>query len=232
MKSLTLLSTLCSLASAHFLLKYPKGAEFDDDTEGQGPCGGSLPDFSKTLTDFHVGGDALAMKLTHPQGDWLFRVTADQKGESGWEQIFPIVQQSGIGDFCEPEVTVPSKYSGKKGIVSVVSAAMDGLLYQCVAVNFVDGKGGNKPSECTNSTIKASFVDNPQLSALVGKDSASSTTASPSSASGSKTSTTSASTSTQTGAASSLQSWSTTSVGWGAAMTVLCMAALGGALVV
>lgn len=129
MRSLTLLSTLCGLASAHFIIKYPKGAIFNDDTEDQGPCGGSLPDFSKPV-DFHVGGDALAMKLTHPQGDWLFRVTTDHKAESGWEQIFPIVQQNGMGDFCEPAVTVPSKYSGKKGVLSVVASAMDGMLFQ------------------------------------------------------------------------------------------------------
>ncbi|KAG5985004.1 hypothetical protein E4U55_002111 [Claviceps digitariae] len=228
MKSLTVLSTLCSIASAHFILKYPKGAIFDDDTESQGPCGGSLPDFSKTLTDFHVGGDALAMKFTHPQGDWLFRVTTDQKAESGWEQIFPIVQQSGMGDFCEPAVTVPSSYSGKKGILSVVSSATDGMLYQCVAVNFVQGKV-DAPKECNNGTIKASFVENAQLSALVGGSSASSPTASsPSSASGTKTASTS--TSTQTGAAASLQSWAFTGAGWGTAMVALCMATLGGAL--
>ncbi|KAG5988437.1 hypothetical protein E4U52_006583 [Claviceps spartinae] len=229
MKSFTVLSALCSLASAHFILKYPKGAEFVDDTEDQGPCGGSLPDFSKPLADFHIGGDALAMKLTHPQSDWLIRATTDEKAASDWEQLFPIVQQSGIGDFCEPEVTVPSKYSGKKGIISVVSSATDGMLYQCVAVNFVDGKG-NKPSECSNGTVKASFVENAKLSALVGKGSASATSTSSSSASGTKTS--SSSTSTHTNAASSLQSWSVTSVGWGAVMTALCMATLGGALVI
>ncbi|KAG5953919.1 hypothetical protein E4U53_007831 [Claviceps sorghi] len=219
MKSFALLSALCGLASAHFVLKYPKGATFNDDTESEGPCGGSLPDFSKTLTDFHVGGDALAMKFTHPQGDWLFRVTTDQKAESGWEQIFPIVQQSGMGDFCEPAVTVPSKFSGKKGILSVVSAATDGMLYQCVAVNFVDGKV-DKPADCTNGTVKASFVDNAKLSALVGAGAASSATptTSPSpKAPGSKTS--SSPTSTPTGAATSLQA-----VGWAMVMTAMCMA--------
>lgn len=130
MKSLTLLSTLCGIASAHFVLKHPKPSELDERTEDQGPCGGTGPDFSKTLADFHVGGDALAMKLTHAQGNWLFRVTTDEKAESGWEQVFPIVQQSGIGDFCEPAVAVPSKYAGKKGVVGVVSSATDGLLYQ------------------------------------------------------------------------------------------------------
>lgn len=131
MKSFALLSALCGMTSAHFLLNYPKSIGFDDDKEGTGPCGGFSPDFaSKDVVDFHVGGDAVAMKLTHPQGNWLIRVTTDEKGESGWEQVFPIVQQSGLGDFCEPQVTIPSKYSGKKGVLSIVSSAVDGLLFQ------------------------------------------------------------------------------------------------------
>ncbi|KAG6008657.1 hypothetical protein E4U54_008673 [Claviceps lovelessii] len=223
MRSLTLLSTLCGLASAHFIIKYPKGAIFNDDTEDQGPCGGSLPDFSKPV-DFHVGGDALAMKLTHPQGDWLFRVTTDHKAESGWEQIFPIVQQNGMGDFCEPAVTVPSKYSGKKGVLSVVASAMDGMLFQCVAVNFVEGKA-DKPTECNNGTVKASFVENAKLSALVGNDSSTPTTSSSPTAKASASAT-----STPTGAAASLQAF--TRVGLATVMTALCVAALGGALAI
>ena len=88
----------------------------------------------------------------------------------------------------------------------------------------------DKPTECNNGTVKATFVDNAQLSALVGKDSASSTNNSPSSASGSKT--TSSSTSTPTGAAASLQNWAYTGVGWGTVMTALCMVTLGGALAI
>jgi hypothetical protein len=134
MKSLALLS-LCSVVSGHFLLNYPQSIGFDDDKEDGGPCGGFTPDFSKNVVDFHVGGDAIAVKLTHPQGNWLFRVTTDEKAQSGWEQIFPIVQQSGLGDFCEPQVTVPSKFVGKKGVLSVVSSATDGLLYQVSTTN-------------------------------------------------------------------------------------------------
>lgn len=130
MKSFALLSALCGVGSAHFLLNYPKSIGFDDASEDKGPCGGFTPDFSKNVVDFHVGGDAISTKLTHPQGNWLFRVTTDEKAESGWEQIFPIVQQSGLGDFCQPQVTVPSSLVGKKGVLSVVSSATDGLLFQ------------------------------------------------------------------------------------------------------
>ena len=129
MKVLSLLA-LGGLAAAHFELKYPKSIGFSDDQEDQAPCGGFTPDFSKTLVDFHVGGEALAMRLTHQQSNWLFRATTDEKAQSGWQQLFPIVMQSGLGDFCEPSVKAPESWVGKKGVVSVVSLAVDGLLYQ------------------------------------------------------------------------------------------------------
>ncbi|MCQ6512840.1 hypothetical protein NPN18_24035, partial [Vibrio parahaemolyticus] len=91
-----------------------------------------------------------------PQSKWLFRVTTDPSDEKKWEQIYPIVLQSGLGDFCLPQLTVPEKYAGKKGVLSIVSSAVDGLLYQCSSVNFVTGSK-EKPKECTNATLTASF---------------------------------------------------------------------------
>lgn len=139
MRSLTLLSTLIGLSTAHFELKYPKSIGFRDADQDQGPCGGFTPDLSKDLVEFHVGGEAIALRSTHPQGNWLFRVTLDEKAESGWEQIFPIVQQSGLGDFCEPQVTLSEDFVGKKGVVSVVSSAVDGLLYQVCHLGKLSG---------------------------------------------------------------------------------------------
>lgn len=57
-----LLALLASQSSAHFLLNYPTTIGFSDDDEGTAPCGSFTPDFSKdTVTDFHVGGDAIAI---------------------------------------------------------------------------------------------------------------------------------------------------------------------------
>ncbi|PFH63123.1 hypothetical protein XA68_17767 [Ophiocordyceps unilateralis] len=157
------------LVAAHFQVLYPKSIGFSDESEDKEPCGGFTPDSSTKKVDFHVGGDALAMRLTHQQGNWLFRATTDETARSGWKQIFPIVQQSGLGDFCEPSVTAPEDFAGKKGVVSVVSSAVDGLLYQCIAVNFVDGSAKDRPSECRNaSSVQASFTSDNKLSALTG----------------------------------------------------------------
>ncbi|RMJ18935.1 hypothetical protein CDV36_001370 [Fusarium kuroshium] len=229
MRSSLLLSAaaLCGISLAHFELKYPDSIGFKDDDEDKAPCGGFTPDLSKAdLVDFHVGGEAIAVRSTHQQGNWLFRVTTDEKADGDWEQLFPIVQQSGLGDFCQPQVTVPEKYVGKKGWVNVVSSAVDGLLYQCIAANFVKGKA-EPPSECRNaSSVKAYFTDDEALSALVGDSSNSSSETG--SATGSATS--SAASSTESAdAAAALQAWSTSGAGF---ITLLAMAFAGGALMV
>ncbi|ENH69917.1 hypothetical protein FOC1_g10009422 [Fusarium oxysporum f. sp. cubense race 1] len=232
MRSSTLLSTalLCGISLAHFEVKYPDSIGFKDDDEDKSPCGGFTPDLSKDkLVDFHVGGEAIALRSTHQQGNWLFRVTLNEKADGDWEQVFPIVQQSGLGDFCQPQVTVPEKYAGKKGWVNVVSSAVDGLLYQCIAANFVKGKA-DPPSDCKNATsVKASFVDDDKLSALVGNDSKADSSSS-GTASGTATGTGSAASSTTSdNAVAALQAWSANGVGM---ITLMAMAFAGGALLI
>lgn len=233
MRSNTLLSAaaLCGLSLAHFELKYPESIGFSDDNEGDSPCGGFTPDFSDSskLVEFHVGGEAIAVRSTHQQANWLFRVTTDEKAKSGWEQLFPIVQQSGLGDFCEPKITVNESYIGKNGVVSVVASAADGLLYQCIAATFVKGSA-DAPSVCKNaSSVKASFTDDSALSALVDTNSSSDSSTATASAGTSATSG-AASSSESAGAASALQAWSVT--GLGSIVTMLSMAFIGGALMI
>ncbi|KAJ2898602.1 uncharacterized protein MKZ38_003799 [Zalerion maritima] len=157
-------------ANAHFNVKYPEPIGFEDDSQGAGPCGGLDPDFStNTVSDFHVGGDSIALLNGHAQVTWIFRATLDQTASGNWTQIFPIVQQSGYNMFCEPEVTVPEEFVGKKGIIGIVSNAPDGLLYACAAVSFVEGAGESQ-DVCTNSTdVTISFTGDDSLSAMVGE---------------------------------------------------------------
>ncbi|RFU76653.1 expression library immunization antigen 1 [Trichoderma arundinaceum] len=239
MRSSAILPTILSLASlssAHFLMNYPESIGFDDDKEGTAPCGGFTPDISSgssQLVDFHVGGDSLAMRATHTQVNWLFRVTLDGDAESGWQQIFPIVQQSGLGSFCEPHITLPSSYAGKRGVISVVSDAPDGLLYQCVAANFVSGSV-DPPSACTNSSITASFVSDSKLSALVsGSTPFSNSTGGGSSSTPSPTQSSAPAATTSGNAAPALRAaWSTSGLNLGSALTALSMVLAGGALMI
>jgi hypothetical protein len=125
-------AALTTLASAHFQMLFPESAGFEDSEQGNAPCGGADLDFSNEddLFEWHVGGESVATVLTHERSDWLIRVTTSEKADGPWEQVFPIFTQSGLGRFCQPRVPIPDKYVGKTGVVGIVSAATDGILYQ------------------------------------------------------------------------------------------------------
>ncbi|KAL2212954.1 hypothetical protein CC79DRAFT_2230 [Sarocladium strictum] len=168
----SLVLAFAGLAFAHFKLLNPESFHFEDATEDQAPCGGRIPEFPSNdddLFQYHIGGEDIATQLTHERSAWLIRVTTDEKASKDWEQVYPIYTQSGLGSFCIPRVGVPEKYEGKKGIVSLVSAATDGILYQCAIVKFVSGTGEDF-GKCTNGSATGYFDSNDRLSALVGDD--------------------------------------------------------------
>lgn len=126
-----------SAANAHFVLLNPvslEGDNLDDEKEGNAPCGALVPDLSqKTTNTFHADGDFISLRSGHPQVNWLFRGTLTDKAAGNWTQLFPIVTQSGLGNFCEPSVAVPKDWVGKTGIIGAVAKGPDGILYQvCV----------------------------------------------------------------------------------------------------
>src|SRR5215469_15160158 len=128
----SLLAALVSQSSAHFLLNYPPTIGFQDDLEETAPCGSFTVDFSNdNLTDFYVGGSEVAVTTVHPQANWLFRATlGSNQHTNNWTQLMPIIQQTGLGIFCEPAVTVPPSWAGQQGILSIVQDGPDGILYQ------------------------------------------------------------------------------------------------------
>jgi len=128
----SLLAALATQSSAHFLLNYPPTIGFDDSLEGTAPCGSFTIDFSKdNVTNFYVGGSEVAVTSIHPQANWLFRATlGTSQNTTDWTQLMPIVQQTGLGDYCEPSVPAPASWAGKQGIISIVQDAPDGILYQ------------------------------------------------------------------------------------------------------
>ena len=122
---------LVGQSTAHFLLHYPPTIGFDDDLESTPPCGSFTVDFSKdNVTDFHVNGDAIAVTSIHPAATWLFRATLDQTASGNWTSLLPAVQQTGLGNYCETGVKVPSTWAGSKGVIGIVQDAPDGILYQ------------------------------------------------------------------------------------------------------
>ncbi|KAK0622422.1 hypothetical protein B0T14DRAFT_399971, partial [Immersiella caudata] len=162
-----------SSASAHFVLVEPpslEGGSVNEDKQGTAPCGGTLPDLSKrAATDFYVDGDNIALRLGHPQAKWLIRGTLEDQASGNWTQLFPIVLQSGLGNFCEPIVTAPSSWVNKTGVIGIVSSAPDGTLYQCAVVNFVAGSAPSRSENCVNgSAVTGDFTSDATLSGLVG----------------------------------------------------------------
>ncbi|KAI2620392.1 hypothetical protein GGS21DRAFT_199768 [Xylaria nigripes] len=160
-------------ANAHFTLDYPQpvGALIEDD-EGTNPCGGHSVDLGSINTiDFHVGGDAIAATSTHPTTNWLFRITTDATASGNWSQIYGIVQQTGAGQFCAKDVTIPPQFVGQKAILGVVANGPDGTLFECSAIHLVNGTA-DAPSACVNGTkVTASYTDDKDLSSLVGSGS-------------------------------------------------------------
>ena len=117
-------------AACHFILNYPNSLGFDDNKEGTAPCGSFDVTFNNA-SDFHVDGDAVALTSTHPQADWSFRATLDKTANgNNWTDLLPTVSESGLGQFCEPSLSVPGNWSGSQGIIQVLQHGDDGLLYQ------------------------------------------------------------------------------------------------------
>jgi hypothetical protein len=193
----SLLAALVFQSSAHFLLNYPPTIGFDDHLESTAPCGSFTVDFSTdNLTNFYVGGSEVSVTSVHPQANWLFRATlGSNQSTTNWTQLMPIVQQTGLGNFCEPAVAVPGSWADQQGILSVVQKGPDGILYQvswnqqwlstrnldlfqCAAVNFVAGTG-TPNQDCTNVTgLTAVFTTDPDLESVANGTNSTATTTS------------------------------------------------------
>ncbi|KAG4441254.1 hypothetical protein IFR05_003245 [Cadophora sp. M221] len=159
---------LVSQSSAHFLLNYPTSIGFDDDLEATAPCGSFDVDFSTdNITNFHVGGDAIALRSTHADTKWLFRATVGTASSGNWTVLSQVIQQSTLGSFCRSDITVPESFVGQNGTIGVAADSPDGVLYQCAAVSFVAGASPAVPSTCSNSTgVSGSYIADAALSSL------------------------------------------------------------------
>lgn len=129
------LLTLAILPSAlsHFILNYPQPLgypAFNDDAEGDSPCGGQPIAFASNDTQITVGGFQLSSRTTHPQANWLFRATLSTQAPFNWTNISPVISQSGLGDFCATNLSLPAEFAGKQGLIQVTQGAVDGDLYQ------------------------------------------------------------------------------------------------------
>ncbi|KUJ20088.1 uncharacterized protein LY89DRAFT_641602 [Mollisia scopiformis] len=130
------------------------------------PCGGNVPDYSSdNVTDFHVEGDAVALYSNYTQTIWQLGAFLDTGNgvnySNPWTIVLPPINQSGVGDYCNPSVPLPGSFAGLKGVIMIIQLSMvtDGSVNQCAAVNFVPGRQTDLPSTCTNDTgVSATFA--------------------------------------------------------------------------
>jgi len=129
---------LCVLAtatvsSAHFILHWPETAGFIDDSEPDSPCGGATVTVNSSSPQVQVDRFAVMIQNAHPQGGWTFRGTTSTSAPYNWTDITPTVNTTGIGNFCLPDMHVPSAWAGQAGVIQVIDNSVDGMLYQvCV----------------------------------------------------------------------------------------------------
>jgi hypothetical protein len=92
---------LFNVSLAHFTINYPAPLGVNSDNEGLAPCGGfTFSASSSNTTEFHAGGDAIAIVTSHPQANILFRGSLDTTASGNWIDIFPVVGQYGLGSLC------------------------------------------------------------------------------------------------------------------------------------
>jgi hypothetical protein len=135
MRSISLLSLLGLVASvnAHFLLLYPTPIGFDDDAEGEGPCGGFDPTTATNFTNFPIEGGAISYLNTHSPVTWEFQA-ALTSNLTHWVNLTPTLNQTGAGYYCNPLIPGPASWVGKNAILRIVEHGMedmkDMILYQ------------------------------------------------------------------------------------------------------
>jgi hypothetical protein len=122
------------LTLAHFNLNFPKTRGFNDDNEGNFPCGG-FDDVSKERTDFPIGGGPIQLVMGHPQTNVAVYMAIGDNPGSGFSIVAkPQLMVEGLGNFCLGSVTIPKDLNvtaGTKATIQVVTNAHgSGGLYQ------------------------------------------------------------------------------------------------------
>ena len=130
LNSILSLTVVAQLTTAHFLLNYPPTLGFIDDNEGISPCGGFPVVFNSSDVQVQVDGFPIALRSIHPEAQWLFRATLSQQAPFNWTNLLPVVQETGLGDFCIPDFKAPAEFAGQIGLLQVLQNAVDGELYQ------------------------------------------------------------------------------------------------------
>jgi hypothetical protein len=122
-------------ARGGFQMNYPESAGYNTLTEPNAPCGGAVVNIQKSnMTFWDVRGGSIYLTTEYIVTDYLFRATLDANLTDGWVNLLPVLQQNGIGDFCQPSVAVPDSFDGQTGILQVIANSTNGFFYQVSAI--------------------------------------------------------------------------------------------------
>jgi hypothetical protein len=131
LKLLLSLLALGSVSSAHFIINAPPPLGNNINNENTLPCGGFTPSNSSTVTDFHVGGDVVALTTLHAQSFFAYRgMLGTSLSAPNWTVLLPTVEEFGLNAFCEPSIAMPASWAGSMGLLQVIQDAEDGVHYQ------------------------------------------------------------------------------------------------------
>jgi hypothetical protein len=145
-----------NVAESHFILAVPTSIGFDDDLEGTSPCGNFDPSVRKTVTEFPITGSNVGVSTSHPEATWEF-LAALTTNLTQWRSLTPALNQTGIGYFCEPQVSSiheltfdealltyrlkqipgPKDWAGKDAVLRVIQHTSHGDLYQVMTYLFL-----------------------------------------------------------------------------------------------
>ncbi|EUC50472.1 hypothetical protein COCMIDRAFT_922 [Bipolaris oryzae ATCC 44560] len=150
--------SLLPLTLAHFNFNFPRARGFDEDKEGNFPCGG-YDQVSDQRTDFPISGGPIQLVLGHPQTNVAVYMAVGDNPGSGFSIV--LKQQlmvEGLGNFCLGSVSIPKDLNvtaGTKASIQVVTNAhSSGGLFQCADVTLVDKQLSQSEFQdnCKNNT--------------------------------------------------------------------------------
>lgn len=124
-QTLLALLALPLLTSAHFKLIYPPARGFDEDILGTGPCGGQSQ--SDVRTRVSMSSIPIALLMGHDRSvvQMLLGLGSNVGGNFNivLEQTF---QEEGLGNFCLPDVLIPSDLGITEGMNATLQVVTDG----------------------------------------------------------------------------------------------------------